>query len=123
MKKIGPKNSSQELYIRKLVRHLGYSFILHSKDLPGTPDLVFLSRHKVIFIHGCFWHGHPRCKRLPKTNINFWKEKIRQNKLRDGRNYRKLNRRGWHYLCLWQCKIRKKSEKILRNKIVKFLSS
>ena len=123
MKKIGSKNSTQELFIRKLVYILGYRYRLHVQKLPGKPDLVFSKHKRVIFVNGCFWHGHNKCSRsnLPETNRRFWEEKIAKNKERDKRVYRKLKRLGWEKLIIWQCQIKKKKEERLKERINKFL--
>ena len=123
MSKIGPKNSKPEIFIRKLIHNLGYRFRLHRKDLPGKPDLVFPKYRKVIFVHGCFWHGHKGCNKskLPETNIEFWEEKIRKNIYRDRNNYEKLNRLGWDSLILWQCEIKPSNTDLLTQKISEFL--
>ncbi|TSA26059.1 DNA mismatch endonuclease Vsr [bacterium] len=122
MKKIGPKNSKQELFIRKLIFSLGYRYRLHSNDLPGKPDLVFPKYKKVIFINGCFWHHHI-CNRgkLPETNKEFWKKKILGNVTRDKANYNKLKELGWKILVIWQCEIKTKNIEYLQQKIKSFL--
>ena len=124
MSKIGPKDSEPELFIRKLIHNLGYRFRLHRKDLPGKPDLVFPKYKKVIFVHGCFWHGHSGCKKskLPETNKTFWEEKIDKNIKRDSDNYVGLKNLGWDYLVFWQCQIKKKNFEFLKQKITSFLS-
>ena len=124
MSKIGPKNSKPEIFIRKLIHNLGYRFRLHRKDLPGKPDLVFPKYRKVIFVHGCFWHGHKRCNKskLPETNTAFWKEKISKNIKRDFANYNDLKSLGWNYLVLWQCQIKKNNIEQLKQKVVSFLN-
>ena len=78
------------------------------QTLPGTPDFVIPSAKTAIFVHGCFWHGHPNCKRakLPETNKEFWEEKIGRNRRRDARVTRRLRRRGWHVMTVWQCRLR-----------------
>ena len=123
MSKIGPKDSSQEVFIRKLVHSLGYRFRLHRKDLPGKPDLVFPKYKKVIFINGCYWHGHKGCKRanLPETNRKFWEEKIGRNIKTDIKNQKKLKKLGWDYLIFWQCKIKKSKITFLKQNICNFL--
>lgn len=123
MSKIGPKDTAPELFIRKLVFSMGYRYRLHRKDLPGTPDLVFPKYQKVIFVNGCFWHGHSRCKKsaLPKQNKLFWKKKITMNIERDKRNIQLLTKEGWIPLVIWQCEIKKSTEEKLKNKIRKFL--
>jgi DNA mismatch endonuclease, patch repair protein len=90
--------------------------------LPGTPDLVFPGRKSVIFIDGCFWHGHA-CKRaaLPSSNRAFWKEKIGKNKARDRRTRKELTRRGWRVLVIFQCET--KEEEVLRKRLVEFLEA
>ncbi len=125
MRKIGPKNSAPERFIRGIVRSLGYKFTLHKKDLPGKPDIVFPRRKKVIFINGCFWHGHKRCLRatLPKTNRKFWATKITGNIKKDKRDYRDLKKIGWKHLIIWQCNIKTININTLKNKIRSFLLS
>ena len=111
MSKIGPKDSKQEIFIRKLVHGLGYRYRLHRKDLPGKPDIVFPKHKKVIFINGCFWHGHKDCNRskLPETNSQFWKEKIGKNIKNDEVNQKELKKLGWDHLTIWQCDIKQKN--------------
>ena len=123
MRKIGPRNSRQEVYIRNLVKKLKYKFRLHQNNLPGKPDISFPKYKKVIFINGCFWHGHKRCPRaaLPKTNNKFWENKIRLNVQKDRRDYRELTTVGWKYLTIWQCSIKAKNEQLLINRIKAFL--
>lgn len=123
MSKIGPNNSSFELRIARVLRSLKHSFKRHDKSLPGKPDFVFPTRKKVIFVNGCFWHGHYNCQRssLPKTNGNFWKKKIYSNVRRDRSAYRKLNSGGWSYLVLWQCRLAKMSPIQVSTRITEFL--
>lgn len=87
---------------------MGYRYRLHGKSLPGKPDLVFPSRHKVIFVHGCFWHGHEGCRlsRTPKTNADFWLAKLVANRERDARIITELDALGWTSLTVWQCELR-----------------
>lgn len=103
------RDTSPERKVRALVRALGYRYTLHNRRLPGTPDLVFPSVRKVIFIHGCFWHRHPskRCKlaRLPKSRLEFWLPKLGENRARDLRTQRTLNRLGWRYIVVWACQL------------------
>jgi DNA mismatch endonuclease (patch repair protein) len=104
---------------------MGYRFRLYGKNLPGTPDLVFPKYRKVIFVHGCFWHGgHSGCHRasIPATNRAFWKKKIKGNMRRDRANYRKLKRLGWEYLVIWQCQTGSRSKERLQAHIAAFLS-
>jgi DNA mismatch endonuclease, patch repair protein len=87
---------------------MGYRFRLHRKDLPGCPDLVFRSRRKVIFIHGCFWHGHPcpRGARMPVQNRDYWSAKIARNKQRDEAAQISLKEHGWQVLVIWECELK-----------------
>lgn len=107
MSRVREKNTSPELKIRSLVHRLGFRFRLYRKDLPGTPDLVFPSRRKVIFVHGCFWHGHDcaRGKREPQTNTEYWVKKIRRNIERDAAHRLELEALGWGVLVIWECEI------------------
>src|SRR6266704_5681440 len=104
MSRIRTKHTSIEIRVRSLVHRMGFRFRLHRKDLPGSPDVVFPSRQKVIFINGCFWHGHT-CRRgkLPATNAAFWKEKITGNQKRDAHNLAALKKLKWTALVLWEC--------------------
>lgn len=105
MARIKGENTKPEILARKLVHSLGYRFRLHSKRLPGKPDLVFPRHEKIIFVHGCFWHAHAGCSRgvLPSTNTKFWQKKISGNQTRDRMVKRKLNKDGWRVLVIWQC--------------------
>ena len=108
MGRIGSKNTKPEIAVRKLVHSLGYRFRLHDIKLPGRPDIVFPRHRKVIFINGCFWHGHKDCSRsaLPSTNVTFWKDKIAKNVIRDKRALRELRCEGWRAMVVWQCEMR-----------------
>lgn len=120
MSHIQGKNTIPEILVRKLIFSMGYRYRLHRKDLPGCPDIVFPSRKKVIFIHGCFWHRH-NCKKgsLPDANKSFWQSKLEQNKIRDAENLAKLEKNGWKVLVIWQCQI--KYTKALETAIKTFL--
>ncbi|GBE17192.1 very short patch repair protein [bacterium BMS3Abin15] len=124
MSKIGPKNSEPEIFIRKLVHGMGYRFRLHRKELPGKPDLVFPKYKKVIFVNGCFWHGHKGCKRakLPETNKSFWEKKIKKNVKNDEKNTKALKSLGWDSLTIWQCEINTNNLSFLKREISVFLS-
>jgi DNA mismatch endonuclease, patch repair protein len=112
-----------ELLLRRAVHGEGYRYRLHVKNLPGSPDLVFPTRKKVIFVHGCFWHSHQNCRlgKLPKSNLGFWKPKLEGNRERDLRNIRKLRRMGWQVLVVWQCNLRVMNGCLQR--VISFLES
>lgn len=116
-------NTKPEIVVRKLVHALGFRFRLHRKDLPGCPDLVFPSRRKVIFVHGCFWHRHKGCKRAstPQTRLDFWQKKFESNVLRDQRNLRDLSAAGWEALLVWECSL--KDTNRLVERLQRFLSA
>ena len=125
MSRVKHKGSFAERRVRSLTHALGYRFRLHAAKLPGKPDLVFVSRRKVIFVHGCFWHRHadPNCRlaRLPKSRQDFWAPKLEGNRQRDERTLAALNQLGWKALVIWECEMR--DEASLRNKIRTFLDS
>ncbi|MBN8966099.1 MAG: DNA mismatch endonuclease Vsr [Rhizobiales bacterium] len=103
MARVRNKDTKPEWVVRRMLHSLGYRYRLHRRDLPGSPDLVFPSRKVVVFVHGCFWHGHhcPRGK-APSSNKGFWNKKISGNKTRDLRNTRALRRLGWSVITLWE---------------------
>ena len=121
MRAIRSKDMRPELKVRSIVHRLGYRFRLHRKDLPGKPDLVFTSRRKVIFVHGCFWHSHG-CKvsHTPKSNSGYWGPKLERNEFRDRRNIEALSAAGWNSLVIWECETT--DEDRMRKRFVKFLS-
>lgn len=105
MAAVKSKNTKTEVLVRRLLHGAGFRYRLHRKDLPGRPDIVLPKYHAVVFINGCFWHGH-NCKRsgtLPKTNTAFWKEKIENNKRRDINNIQLLKSRNWRVCIIWEC--------------------
>jgi DNA mismatch endonuclease (patch repair protein) len=108
MARIRAANTKPELSVRRLAHGLGFRFRLHRRDLPGAPDLVFPSRRKVIFVHGCFWHRHSRCRFAynPKSNRGFWQSKFAANRARDRRAVRRLRAMGWSPLIVWECELR-----------------
>jgi DNA mismatch endonuclease (patch repair protein) len=109
MGRVKSKGSKAELAVRSLVHRLGYRFRLHARNLPGHPDLVFASRRKTIFVHGCFWHRHQdeACKlaRLPKSRRDFWLPKLEGNRQRDIRIEAALATMGWGVMVLWECEL------------------
>jgi DNA mismatch endonuclease (patch repair protein) len=110
MRAIRSKDTKPELAVRRLVHGMGYRYRLHRRDLPGSPDLVFPGRRKVLFVHGCFWHGHPdpECPRShrPKSNRKYWEPKLRRNRQRDDENRVRLMALGWEVLVIWECETR-----------------
>jgi len=117
---VGQKHTGPEMIVRRLVHSLGYRFRLHAKTLPGSPDLVFASRRKVIMVHGCFWHRHGcRYFRMPKSRLEFWTAKLDRNFARDAATRRALRKLGWQTLTVWECETRRPDR--LTNRIVRFL--
>lgn len=123
MARVRAKGSRPEMAVRRLVHALGYRFRLHRRDLPGTPDLVLPRHRKVIFVHGCFWHRHsdPACKlaRLPKSNVEFWTDKLERNRTRDVEQQERLTALGWQNLVVWECELRQTEQVV--NKVRAFL--
>ena len=106
MQAVRTKDTGPEWAVRRLLHSLGYRYRLHRKDLPGKPDLVFPCRKKTIFVHGCFWHAHDcRFGRPPKSRLDYWIPKLKQNKKRDTKNRLRLEVLGWQVLTVWQCEI------------------
>ncbi len=121
MASIRSKNTKPEMAVRSIVHRLGYRYRLHAADLPGKPDIVFRVRRKVIFVHGCFWHRHGRCRyaSTPKTRSTFWREKFCANVERDRRSQREIKKLGWAILIVWQCEL--KNPKKLTERLNEFL--
>jgi len=121
MSRIGGKDTKPELIVRSLLHRMGHRFRIHRTDLPGNPDITLPKHKKVIFVHGCFWHGHigcPRAKR-PSTNEEFWQKKLDKNIQRDGENTARLVALGWTVLVIWQCEVKNLPK--LKRKIENFL--
>ncbi|MDE7064967.1 MAG: very short patch repair endonuclease, partial [Desulfovibrionaceae bacterium] len=108
MAQVKGKDTKPEKLVRSLLHRMGFRFRLHVKKLPGCPDIVLPRYKAVIFVHGCFWHGHEGCKRaaLPVTHRDFWAAKITGNKLRDERNIAELRILGYKILIIWQCEMK-----------------
>ena len=119
MSGIRGKDTKPELIIRKVLFRKGFRYRLHDKKLPGKPDIVLPKYHSVIFVHGCFWHGH-NCHlfKWPKTRPAFWKKKIKRNREVDKRNYKKLREEGWYILTVWECALKGKTCRPLEKLIV-----
>ncbi len=105
MKRVKQRDTAPELIVRKLLFSKGYRYRIHRDDLPGSPDVVFPGRRKVIFVHGCFWHGHENCKRasLPKTRTEYWASRVAKNHERDVRSISILEELGWSTYVVWEC--------------------
>lgn len=105
MARVRDKHSKPEMVVRRMAHRLGYRFRLHRRNLPGTPDLVFPSLRKVIFVHGCFWHRHKGCARTtsPKTRRDYWAQKFADNIKRDAQKTKLLKAHGWNVLVVWEC--------------------
>lgn len=110
MSAVRGKNTQPEMAIRRGLHTLGFRFLLHDRRLPGKPDLVFPKRKAVVFIEGCFWHGHEGCRlfRLPSSRTDYWREKIARNVERDLATRGALDDLGWRHLTVWECAIRGK---------------
>lgn len=110
------KNTKPELLVRKVLWETGLrGYRLHRKDVPGKPDIVFYGRKIAIFINGCFWHRCPHCNpSMPKSNIDFWENKFKNNVARDTRNQQKLNEMGWKIFILWECQLSTKLYELVR---------
>ena len=120
MSKISGKNTKPEILVRKFLFSKGFRYRINVKTLPGKPDIVLPKYKTIIFVNGCFWHGH-NCKKgkLPSSNTDFWKEKISNNKSRDDKNSDLLVKLGWKVIIIWQCEISKIDNRtIILNKLL-----
>lgn len=122
MQNVKTNNTAPEIKLRSLLHKNGFRFRVNRKDLPGKPDIVLPKYRAVIFVHGCFWHGHdcPRGQR-PQTNADFWKQKIDRNVIRDKSDVSLLESLGWRVLIVWECEIKKKNEAVLLSQVKEFL--
>lgn len=118
MSAVHGRDTAPELAVRRMLHSLGFRFRLHRSDLPGKPDIVLSKYRTCIFVHGCFWHQHPRCKRAtrPTSNVEFWDKKLLGNIERDKKNYRALKALGWKVLIIWECKT--KNVEALKQQII-----
>ncbi|MCB0551992.1 MAG: DNA mismatch endonuclease Vsr [Phaeodactylibacter sp.] len=122
MKRVKSSNTRPEMLIRKYLFSKGYRYRLHKKDIPGKPDLIFPAKKKIIFINGCFWHGHD-CKRgarIPKANREYWLKKIGRNVERDKENFSKLKELGYKVAVIWECEM--KDFQAIAEKLATFLN-
>ncbi|UCV21484.1 very short patch repair endonuclease [Ferribacterium limneticum] len=121
MQAVRRHDTAPEMAVRRLLHAMGYRFRLHRKDLPGSPDIVLPGHRKIILVHGCFWHGHERCKRAksPTKNMETWRIKIEANQMRDAKNVVALRELGWGVLIVWECEVRDQEQ--LANRLRDFL--
>lgn len=113
MSRVRSKDTKPEMLVRSMVHRMGFRYRLHDRSLPGNPDMVFPSRGKIIFVHGCFWHRHgARCEytRWPKSKLDFWKPKLEQNHRRDKVVGRELRKQGWSVLVVWECELKNREK-------------
>ena len=108
MAAIKGKDTKPELAVRRYLHNKGLRYILHNKELPGKPDLTLKRYNSVVFVNSCFWHRHKKCKKavMPKSNVDFWREKLEKNVLRDKKNINLLKKQGWNVLLFWECELR-----------------
>ncbi len=106
MSKVKGINTKPEMIVRSFLHRRGFRFHLHRKDLSGKPDIVLPKYQTVIFVHGCFWHKHPGCRKstIPKSNSLFWEKKLEENVKRDGKAREELEKAGWNVIVLWECR-------------------
>ena len=121
MSRIRSGNTEPEKTVRSHLHRMGYRFSLQRKDLPGKPDIVLPKYKTVIFVHGCFWHQHKKCKDsgIPKSNVAFWKAKLEANVRRDRKNKKRITMLGWKVIIVWECELKK--PKVLKNRLQKKL--
>ncbi len=121
MARVRSKDTVPERRVRSLLYSRGYRYRLHRKELPGKPDIVFVGRKKIVFVHGCFWHGHC-CRlgdRMPKSNQDYWSNKIARNTTRDRRQIEDLKLSGWDVIVVWECETKKAD--LLADRLISFL--
>lgn len=113
MSKIRGKDTKPEIIVRKFLFSKGFRYRINDKRYPGTPDIILPKYQTIIFVNGCFWHGHENCKAaiLPNTNTESWKKKISDNIARDKNNIQKLEKDGWKVITIWQCEIKSKKSR------------
>jgi DNA mismatch endonuclease (patch repair protein) len=124
MAKIRGKDTRPEMAVRSLLHGAGFRFRLHAKDLPGRPDLVLPKHRAVVFVHGCFWHRHARCRdgrSMPASNRSYWVPKFERNLARDRRVKQALRRRGWRVITVWECQIKRNPDDVLRRVAAKLV--
>lgn len=120
MSRIKGRNTKPEMLVRKFLFSKGFRYRLHVKSLPGKPDIVLPKYKTVIFIHGCFWHGHENCKKfvIPKTRTKWWLDKINKNKANDLKNHNKLISMEWNVIIIFECQLSKLEKEALLNTLI-----
>ena len=122
MSRVSSKNTKPEIVVRRMLWSMGFRYRLYVAKLPGKPDIVFPGRKKVVFVHGCFWHGHEHCKlaSIPQTNVEYWTAKLGRNMERDKKNKAALQAEGWKVLIVWECEL--KDRDLLQQKLRYFMT-
>lgn len=117
MASVRSENTRPEWIVRRALHAAGFRYRLHRRDLPGTPDLVLPRLRVAVFVHGCFWHGHGcrRGARMPATNVEYWRRKLRRNRTRDRRNARLLRAQKWHVHTVWECTVEASAQRLVRS--------
>ncbi|MEQ1675218.1 MAG: DNA mismatch endonuclease Vsr [Chitinophagaceae bacterium] len=125
MSRIRSTDTKPELLVRKFLHALGYRYKLHDKTLPGKPDIVLPKYRTLIFIHGCFWHGHANCKyyKVPQTRTDWWLKKINTNKDNDVKAVKALKKEGWKIIIIWTCKLKSKNTEATLKGVIKKLKN
>lgn len=125
MRAVRSVDTRPEMVVRRWLHAMGYRYRLHRRDLPGAPDIVFPGRRKIIFVHGCFWHGHncARGARMPVANADYWRSKIARNVTRDAGHIAALRQAGWDVLIVWECQLKVRERPALTALLRNFLES
>lgn len=125
MSRIKGKDTKPEMLVRKFLFSNGIRYRLHDKKLPGKPDMVFPKYKKVVFIHGCFWHGHENCKYfvVPKTRTEWWLNKINSNKKKDTESANELKKQGWRVITIWECELKSNNKEKKLNSVIRDLKT
>ena len=120
MAAIKGKDTKPELAVRKYLHNKGLRYTLHNKELPGKPDLTLKRYNSVVFVNSCFWHRHKKCKKavMPKSNTDFWRDKLQKNVIRDKKNINSLKKQGWSVLLFWECQLQEKNLSDLYQSII-----
>jgi DNA mismatch endonuclease Vsr len=123
MRRVRSTDTKPEMQVRSIAHRLGYRFRLHRADLPGKPDLTFPGLRKIVFVHGCFWHRHKRCKEatMPASRRDYWETKLERNATRDKESCAALRRLGWRVLVVWECQLKNPAR--VESRLKRFLDS